>query len=276
MENPSTSRLVLLQVHWKGGMMKETTAISGSHGFLGEALTKKLEQSGQEVLRLDRSGIISADIGLVFDLAAYGNMADQTDVREIYRANLMRVINMVEEGCFERLIYISTSSVSLPNQTPYSLSKKAAEEYLQWSREKVAIARPLTPVGVGEQKEHLIPKLIQSCLYGIEIPFVADPVHDFIDIDDFVDALLTIKDKGLFEGEIYEIGSGKQVSNDEVRLLVEETTGKRANVRPVESMRSYDTKEWRANNERICSLGWEPRISLKTTIQRMIDNERTT
>ena len=129
-------------------------------------------------------------------------------------------------------------------------------------------------MGVGEQKEHLIPKLIDSCLYGTEMPFISEPVHDFLDVEDFVDALLIVKDKAQFKGEIYEVGTGTQTSNQEVRLLVEDITGKKANIRPVGNMRAYDTRDWRSNNERIYSLGWEPKKSLRESIGKMVDYAR--
>ena len=249
-------------------MERSVVAVSGSRGFLGEHLIQRL--SSEKVIRLDRSGEVPY-CNTVIDLAGYGNLYGQNDISEIYKANLTRVIKSVENAGGAKYIYVSTSSVKLPFQTPYSLSKKASEEFLQSIGKKIAIVRPFTIIGTGEQEEHLIPKLIQSCLYGTEIPFVSDPVHDFCDVDDFVDALLTVKDKGLFRGEIYEVGSGRQTSNDEVRLLVEDITGNKANIRPVESLRNYDTKDWVANNERICSLGWKPKVSLEQGIKRMIE-----
>ena len=225
--------------------------------------------------RLDRTGFIPTNVDVVFDLAAAGNLAGhQGSEKEIYKANLMRIIDSMDYLGDAKFIYISTSSVTLPVQTPYSLSKKAAEDFLRYTGKRVAIARPFTVTGVGDQKDHLIPKLIDSCLNGTEMPFVKEPVHDFIDVEDFVEALLTIKDKGLFEGEIYEIGTGIQTSNDEIRLMVEKCTGKKANIKLIDSMRNYDTKDWRANTERMYSLGWSPKKSIPQTIKEMVDHER--
>ena len=219
--------------------------------------------------------MVNGNFDIVFDLAAYGNMSGHNaEAGMIYRANLMRVIEENEWIDNEKWIFISTSSVMLPVQTPYSLSKRAAEEFLQTTGKKVAIVRPFTVVGVGEQKEHLIPNLIDSCLNGTEMPFVVDPVHDYIDIEDFVDALMVIKDKAQFKGEIYEVGSGEQVTNGYVKRVVEEVTGKKANVRYVDSMRAYDTKTWHANLERISTLGWKPNKNLYQTVTEMVEHER--
>lgn len=250
--------------------MPERTAISGSSGFIGKHLSARF----QEPYKLDRTGEIPLGIDVVFDLAAFGNMAGHSGIGRIYRANLMRVIEENEWIDNEKWIFVSTSSVMLPKQTPYSLSKRAAEEFLQSTGKRVAIVRPFTIVGVGEQKDHLIPKLIDSCLNGTEMPFVREPVHDFLDVEDFVNALLVIKDKAQFTGEIYEVGSGQQISNDNVRQAVEVVTGKKANIKVVENMRPYDTKDWKANLERISTLGWKAKKNLMQTIEEIVKHER--
>ena len=248
----------------------ESIGISGVSGFIGSRLAKRLGQ----FKRLDRSGIYP-NCDFIYDFAGYGNLASQkNDPSEIYQANLMRIITASKHLGIGKLLYISTSSVSLPVQTNYSLSKKAAEEYLRNTGLKVAICRPYTIIGTGEHEEHLIPKLIDSCLNGTKMSFVSDPVHDFLDVEDFVDALLIIKDKGLFGGEIYEVGSGHSLSNDTIRQLVEGTIGKKANLEYVKSMRAYDTKDWRANTERIYSLGWEAKKSIQQTIIEMVNHAK--
>ena len=240
-------------------------------GFCGNHLAARF--NSEQIERLGRDGKIPKGLDIVFDLAAYGNMAGhQGKPQEIYKANLMRVIDEMDYLGNAKYIYISTSSVILPVQTPYSASKKAAEEFLKIQDKRIAIVRPFTIVGIGDQKEHLIPKLIDSCLSGIEIPFVPEPVHDFLDVEDFVDALLVIKDRAQFNGEIYEVGSGKQISNDEVRLLIEQETGGKANINIVERMRAYDTKIWQANLERISTLGWKPKKDLRQSIKEMVNN----
>jgi len=247
---------------------------------MGERLCKRLDQFSIEYTRLDRSGTVPNGVDFIFDLAGYGNIAGQDEVGEIYKANLMRVIDTLYEAkrLESKYLFISTSSVLLPKQTPYSLSKRAAEEFLRYMVDtcsiKAAIARPYTIIGVGEQKQHLIPRLIDSCLNGTAMPFVSEPVHDFLDVDDFVDALWFIKEKGKFGGEVYDVGSGISYSNEEVLEIVEGLTQKKANVFEVDSLRSYDTKNWKADNGAIRKLGWRQNKLLTQTIAEMIYHER--
>jgi UDP-glucose 4-epimerase len=251
----------------------EKTAISGSHGWLASHLCNRLGQ--YEVL--GRDGKIPFDTEIIFDFAAYGNLAGQLSKPTItYKANTQRVSNIIEEiiGTPKKLIYISTSSVSLPIQTYYSASKKATEEMIQIAvREsgiKAVIVRPYTVIGSGEHTEHLIPKLIDSCIWGNEMKFVENPVHDFIDVEDFIDALMIIKDKAKFNGEVYEIGSGVQTTNKKIKDIVSRVVGYEPNLIPVKSLRSYDTTNWKANTRKIKRLGWKPKRSIKESILNMI------
>lgn len=255
-------------------------AVSGSNGFLGGALAKRLEQSGHQVFKLGRDGAIPKDSHVVFDCAAYGNLSSQRDnPHEIYNANLLRVIesinNLPKDVPF---IFVSTSSVLRPKQNLYSLSKRAAEDYIKLAVEdrgiKAAIIRPYAITGVGEQEEHLIPTLIRSCLNGEEMPFVGWPVHDFIDVEDVVDAMLIIKEMGKLNGEVYEVGRGIQYTNQEVLDMVEKVSGRQANTKETFGMRSYDSKEWFANTTTIKNLGWEPEKSLEQSIKEMVNEKK--
>ncbi len=262
--------------------MKEIKyAVSGSHGFIGEHLVSRLGE--EHVTRLSRQGFSRYDVDGVFDLAAFGNSSGHTekDVTEIYTANLLRVVELsrhllTKESQSKFLIYISTSSVTLPHQTYYSASKKATEEFLQiYARENnypVAIVRPYSVTGPGEQAEHLIPKLIHSCMTGEEMPFVGEPVHDFIDVRDFVDALLVIRgDMETSRGDMFSIGRGVQYTNEQVKDIVESVTGKPANLKRIDSMRSYDVNNWVADTYRIKELGWRPKYTLGQSITDMVN-----
>ena len=253
--------------------MKEI-AISGTHGFIGKHLLEQLTSEGQV---LDRSGVLPKGVDIVYDCAAFGNLSSQRkDNLEIYQANLMRVIkefDHLEQGI--KYIYISSSSVAREQQNAYSLSKMAAEQFLKLKAKDHAIivVRPYSVTGPKDQQEHLIPTLIRSCLYGEEMPFVPWPVHDFVDISDVVNGVLTIAEKGKFMGEIYEIGSGVQYTNQEVKEIVEETTGKKANTTLVRGLYDYDTKDWKADISEMKNLGWKPIITLEQSIQRMVQAE---
>lgn len=229
---------------------------------------------------LGRDGKFPDNIKLIFDLAAYGNLAGHKGLPDdIYEANTQRVskilTQIIKSKKDVKFIYMSTSSVALPYQTFYSASKLATEEMIKIAVRdygiKAVIIRPYTIIGPGEHMEHLIPTIINSCINGKEMPFVENPVHDFIDVRDFVKALVLISKKAQFKGEIYEIGSGKQTTNKKILSIAEKTINWKANTKLVKSVRKYDTDKWRANTYRIKKLGWKPEISLSKSIHDMVE-----
>ena len=201
-------------------------------GFVGDRLIKM----GGEYLPRDFRGKYKT----IIYTAGYGNYYDQKDTYETYKVNVLEAIRAME-SC-EQFVYISTSSVSLPVQTSYSHSKKTMEEIIG---NRGIVIRPSSITGIGEQDKHLIPTLIRSCLNNEKMPFVSEPTHDFIDIEDFCQGVLYIVERfEKFEGNIINLSSGINYSNEKVKEIVENITKKKANTFEVANMRKYDTKEW--------------------------------
>lgn len=247
---------------------------TGSSGFLGKHLIKRLPN----VATVGHQFIdqFKFDAKRIFFLSAYGNMSTHTDENKIVQANVLDLIHVLKSIDWKTkptIVFISTSSVKLKHQTFYSRTKKMAEELLLAYMEKydsqILIIRPMSITGVGEQEEHLIPKLIDSCLNGTEMPFVGEPVHDFIDVEDFVDGVMCLVESGA--SGIFEIGTGVGISNEEVKDLVELTIGKDANIKRVKSMRKYDSKDWVSKNMKIREFGWRPEKSLYLSIKEMYE-----
>lgn len=266
-------------------MIKERWAISGSHGFIGSHLVDKIIRDKEKDLALiGRYASFMRDTKVFIDCASFGNLPSQFDISETYNANTLRAINLILQNHtvdYKAFVAISTSSVGLPVQTYYSLSKKATEAFAQqYARDfdkPVVVVRPYSITGVGEQSEHLIPKLIDSCINGTRMKFVPDPVHDFLDIDDFVSGIFKVVDYAKDSpGAIFPIGSGKQYSNQEVLDIVERVTGKKANVEVVDNMRKYDTTEWVADLTMMSAIGWEPEKTLEQSITEMYEQRKNT
>jgi len=251
--------------------------ITGSHGFLGTHLLQALE--GTEVTAIPHAKIKTIKLKpfeSFFFLSAYGNMYSHKDNEKIIQANILDLISIVlqvDGGKFNSFVYMSTSSVKLPKQTMYSRTKKASEEVLLSFAEKYhkpfCIIRPFSVTGVGEQSEHLIPTLIRSCFEGEQVNLVPSPVHDFIDVDDVAAGIINLSQhraRGIFE-----LGSGKKHTNRQVLELVEEATGKKANVNIVGQMRLYDTDNWVSSNFRARSYGWLPKKTLEQSIREQVE-----
>lgn len=252
-----------------------SSVITGSSGFIGSRLKAKLDDLDDSILTLSHENISvgwKAAGDRCFFLSTYGNMSHHTNKAEMVKANvgdLLMIVNFYD-GWF---CYMSSSSVTLPVQTPYSRTKRAAEEILQALPElKSCIVRPYSVTGVGEQKEHLIPTLIRSCMEGEPMTFNPYPVHDFVDVEDVVDGLVDLADKE-FTG-IIEFGNGRPVTNQEVREIVETTCGKKANAKSVsERLRPYDNSTWYCKERHPL---WKPKKSLEQSITEMVEEYKRT
>ena len=187
------------------------------------------------------------------------------------KANVQDLLTVLNGFSGQWFCYMSSSSVTLPVQTPYSRSKRAAEEILQALPElKSCIVRPYSVTGRNEQKEHLIPTLIRSCMEGEPMTFNPYPVHDFVDVEDVVDGLINLADQQ-FTG-IIEFGNGRPVTNQEVREIVEKTCGKKANAKVVtDKLREYDNASWYCQNRHPM---WQPKKSLEQSVTEMVEAYR--
>lgn len=245
--------------------------ISGSQGFIGSHLAKKLDAI--PILHQNLSIVKLKPFEFFYFLSSYGNMASHKDEDMIYKANiedLICILKQAKDFKFKSFVFMSSSSVQLKTQTTYSRAKRAAEEILLAFMEKhdlpVCIIRPFSVTGVGEQAEHLIPTLLRAAKSGATVNFVPDSVHDWIDVDDVVAGIISLSEHGA--RGIYQLGTGEPTTNQQVLDIVEEVTGKKIKVNLVESMRAYDNKDWASYNFKARSFGWLPKVSLKESITK--------
>ena len=249
--------------------------VTGASGFLGSHLTKRLD----DFTAIPHDKIQSTKLkpfDYFFFLSSYGNLSSQTDDAQIYKANiedLMSILMQVKDMKFKSFVFISTSSVKLKRQTVYSRCKKAAEEILLSVMEShnlpICIIRPYSVTGVGEQAEHLIPTLIRSCLKQEKMNFIGEPTHDFIDVEDVTDGIVNLAENGA--RGIFELGTGIKAKNEHILMLLENITGKKANINRVNTLRDYDNGDWVSTNFKSRSWGWLPKKNMKQTLQEMVD-----
>ena len=259
-------------------------AVLTGMGFIGTHLYKRLSDDGVQVYHIPHDKLHDKvylkdlfselqDVDIIVHMASYGNLAYQIDVEETVKANIVALVNLLEATRavnYRSFINFSSSSTLLPTDTMYSVTKRAGEDickvYAKKYNKPIISVLPYTVIGLGEPREHLIPQLIESCLFGKKIPFVSRPVHDFIGVNDFIEAIKLLIEKYYRKDEV-EIGTGKQLSNEQILKMVEKATGKSANIERTASLRSYDTGKWVANPVIIKSIGWKQ----KQTIQQVID-----
>lgn len=249
--------------------------VTGASGFLGGHLIKSLKGGIEPIFHKEIATKTLKPFSHFYFLSTYGNMSFHKETDKILQANVSDLIHIIKQAVkfdFKSFVFISTSSVKLSHQTMYSRTKRAAEEILLSFTEQfnlpICIVQPYSITGVGEQSNHLIPTLIRSCYEGELVNFVPEPTHDFIDVEDVIHGIGTLSQKGA--RGIFELGSGKKYSNQDVLRLVEAATGKKANINKVDYLRPYDNLNWVSNNFKARGHGWLPKKSLKKSITEMV------
>lgn len=243
-----------------------TDAIFGASGFIGGHLAKRLP----DAIHVRTHAVDPGPIDRCFYLGAYGNMGFHDDAEEMVLANVGRAFRQARVSDY--FLYASSSSVLLPVQTPYSRTKRAAEEILLALGKPCAIVRLFSVIGRSEQSTHLIPSLIRSCFEHERIRFVPTPTHDFIDVDDVVNDLMVMAE-GRLSG-VFEVGNGRSISNMEVLETVERISGRKANTVFDTSMeRIYDNPNWCSKSE--FTMRVLPRKSFEQSIEEMIEDYKT-
>jgi len=135
----------------------------------------------------------------------------------------------------------------------------------------IKIVRPYSPYGPGEKPHRLFPMLWKSFMLDRAMT-LKNGVHDFLYIDDFVEAVDCIVNQSNSQsGEIINISSGQQYSNFQVYEAFKHITGKDGNVKLINEMSTWET--WCADISYIRNkYGWQPRYSLLQGIEKFLEN----
>jgi nucleoside-diphosphate-sugar epimerase len=94
----------------------------------------------------------------VVHLGSYAGIRSNRNSLDYFKNNVLNYINLLKDISFNKIIYISSSSVLGDVETPYSLSKKIAEK-ITLDHKNAYVIRPFTVYGDFGRPELLITKL---------------------------------------------------------------------------------------------------------------------
>lgn len=170
---------------------------------------------------------------------------------------------------------------------PYSISKIAQEQLANIYKDAygmdICIVRAFNHIGVGQRPDFVIADWagqIVEIEKGNKEPklFVGNikVKRDFTDVRDIVKAYTMIMEKGV-SGEIYNVGSGKSISLEEL-LQTMISLSKEKNIEicvDPNKVRAADIEDLVADNTKLReTIGWEKTISLETTLTDILDSLR--
>ncbi len=237
----------------------------------------------------------------VFHLAAQSSVkeafADPLATWDVNATGTLRLLRALERAdAPPRVLVVSSAEVygivpepaqpivenrPLAPATPYGASKAAAEMAAMQANTggsvRVVIARSFNHVGPGQESHFALPSFARQLVrirQGEEDPVLRVgnlEVHrDLLDVRDVVRAYLLLVEQGE-PGTVYNVCSGE---GRPLRVLVEELvslsgTGARIQIDP-ERLRPVDAPLLVGDPTRIRSLGWQPEIPLRETLQDIL------
>jgi nucleoside-diphosphate-sugar epimerase len=136
-----------------------------------------------------------------------------------------------------------------------------------------AVLRPFSVYGPWEAASHLIPTTVVAALRGYEMALTPPGYRrDLVYVDDVVDACLLAAVSDAGAGEVINIGSGEERSNEEIVELIRAVAGGDF---PVDvgayPLQPPDTAHWIADITKADRLlGWKPRYDLRTGLEETV------
>lgn len=176
-----------------------------------------------------------------------------------------------------------TEEWPLQPNSPYSASKASGEllarSYNRTHGMDVVITRCSNNYGTHHFPEKLIPLFITNLIEGKKVPVygTGQNVRDWLHVDDHCRGIYSVLMNGR-SGEVYNIGGGRELTNNEITILILEAMGAdESSIEFVEDRKGHDLRysvDWTKINR---ELGYEPRVEfedgLAETIQWYRDNE---
>ena len=268
--------------------------VTGSAGFIGTHLVENLKD--YEVIVYDKKTNFHNNLidysnilqflrtnkpDIVIHLAAHTG----EDIIENYRDNIQATINLIgaiKSTGIKKLIFTSSAAVygdridaierDIPNPSGiYGASKRLLELFIKNSGLNYVILRPSNIYGKGGRG--VISKWITSIKKDNEISRNGNglQLRDYIHVSDIIRAILTFIKQDTLDNEIYNVSSGKKTRLCEIIKTLESSfKGFAINCNPPRDEIMYSC----LNNSKIKKLGWEPQVSLKEGIRRMIEDEK--
>jgi UDP-glucose 4-epimerase len=234
-------------------------------------------------------GLVQAMEGadLVIHTAANANgTVSVTEPRFDFETNAVGTFNVAEAALnagAKRLVYFSSASAYGKPQrfpmdeehptkpfVPYGASKLAGElaclSFYHISGLEVVVGRPFCVYGPGENPMWAlveVSRFLRWHLNGLPIRIVGDvdrKTRDFVHVRDLVAGLILIADRAK-PGEIFNIGSGEEVSMRRLAEIIGEATGRQPVIEAIPEIME-DTYRLVADTRKLQSLGYTPRMSL--------------
>jgi len=137
---------------------------------------------------------------------------------------------------------------------------------------RAALLRAFQVYGPGDHPGRLVPTALRAARTGEVLALTAPGMRrDWIHVDDVVEACMraALADH-LPTGQVLNVGTGRQVANEELVVIVERVSGRSVRVAVgAHPGRSWDTGSWVCDPSLAAGLlGWEAKVDLEDGLAR--------
>jgi UDP-glucose 4-epimerase len=262
--------------------------------------TRAAVPTGAELVEADVAedvSVLERGFDAVFHVAGQASIFKSFEHPERdLRANVLGTVNVIE-GCVrhgvERLVFASSMTaygepvqVPTPESAPcipvsyYGVTKYAAERYVQVSAARglaVTSLRMFNVYGEGQSLTNpyqgVLAIFIGNVLRGEPITIHSDgeQTRDFVYVGDVVDAWLRVLDEPATHGRVFNVGSGRETSVNELAREVVAALGHGRDTWQIRraSAQAGDIRRSAADVSALRdAIGWQPAISLEDGLAR--------
>lgn len=288
--------------------------LTGADGFTGRYVAPALKDAGWDVYGLSQKAGAS-DREIVADLLDAGSLAQavnqlrpdavihlaaisfvgHSDSLDFYRVNMFGTMNLLaaiqDAGLSPQKIIIASSANVYGNPrfecidenvcpapvNHYAMSKLAMEHMVRshFERLNVLITRPFNYTGVWQNKNFLVPKIVDHFRRGashIELGNL-NVARDFLDVRDVAAAYVRLLDSEP-NSSVMNICSGEVVSLKQILNMSEEIVGRSMEVRiNPKFVRENEIKRLAGDNTRLKEQGWKRTYLFNETLRWMLTAE---
>ena len=230
--------------------MQSTYTIFGNAGFIGNKLTKKLSESGCQLILPVKGDLTCLSIPLGHVIYAAGLTADfRKRPFDTVNAHVCLINTILEKCDFESLTYLSSTRVYAENNITsedaavtvnvntqsdfYNLSKLMGESIcLNSGRDNIKIARLSNVVGIRNDSDLFIDQLIREGMNTGKVVFQTayNSSKDYIHIDDVTKLIIKLANSPV--SGVYNIASGENITHLQIANHLEKCLGFQCSEQP--------------------------------------------
>lgn len=228
---------------------------------------------------------------IIFHLATYSAYRNPQATIEMLDANIKGTLNLLlaaKDINYDVFINTGSSSEYGIKQKPmtekdllepisfYAATKASAtllcQVFAKEYQKPIVTLRPFSVYGPMEEKKRFIPTIIKAVFENRTIKLTpGNQRRDFIYVQDVVDIYIKTMIQGKkLAGQILNMGTGIEYTNDEVVQTLFKIAGKKVTIeKGAFPKRSWDTSHWVADISKTKKiLDWEPKFTLEDGLKK--------